>query len=62
MNYFFPVATPFPDYWPIMVLPKDVLHDFFVFVQDFSEYICRLNIQQGFHGELALKKCDQTLN
>ena len=42
--------------WPMMSRPKDVLNDFFVYYQDHSEYIGLSNIEQGFHGEPALKK------
>ena len=43
------------DDWPMMSRPKDVLNDSFVCYQDLSEYVCLLNIEQGFHGEPALK-------
>ena len=42
--------------WPMMSRPTDFLNDFFVCYQDLSVYVGLANIEQGFHGEPALKK------
>ena len=41
--------------------PTDFLNDSFVCYQDLSEYVGLENIEQGFHGEPALKKHYLTL-
>ena len=41
---------------------KDVLNYLSVFFQDFLIYVGVSNIGEGFHGEPALKKCDEPLN
>ena len=40
----------------MMSRPKNVSNDSFVSHQDLSEYVSLANIEQGFHGEVALKK------
>ena len=42
---------------PMLSRTKDVLNDFFISHQDLSEYVGLSNIERGFHGEPALKKC-----
>ena len=44
------------DDWPMMSRPTDILNDSFVCYQDLSKYVGLENIEQGFHGEPALKK------
>ena len=39
---------------------QDILNDSFICWQDVSEYVGFRNIERGFHGEPALKKCDIT--
>ena len=39
-----------------MSRPTDVFNDSFVSHKDLSEYVGLANIEQGFHGEPALKK------
>ena len=47
---------------PMMSHPKDVLKHFFVCYKNILEYIGLLNIEQGFHGEPGLNKCEKTPN
>ena len=53
------------DDWPIispqMIFKIFFLLLFFVCYQDRSEYVGLLNIEQWFHSEPALTKCDKTL-
>ena len=44
------------DDWPMMSRPKGVSKDSIICYQDLLEYVDLQNIEQGFHGEPALKK------
>ena len=44
------------DDWPLMSRPADVSNEYIVCYQDLPEYVGLENIEQGFHGQPALKK------